>query len=52
MQGKEELVLSFIRNTALDFYRQWVRDGKTVPNEEAADLLAELTCHGVEGLMR
>ena len=50
--GKYELTLSFIRNTALDFYRQWVRDGKTVPPEEAAELLAELTCHGVDGLMR
>lgn len=50
--GKYELTLSFIRNTALDFYRQWVRDGKAVPPEEAAELLSELTCHGVDGLMR
>ena len=50
--GKYELTLSFIRNTALDFYRQWVRDGKVVPPEEAAKLLSELTCHGVEQLMR
>ena len=50
--GKYELTLSFIRNTALDFYRQWVRDGKVVPPEEAAALLSELTCHGVEQLMR
>ena len=49
--GKHELTLSFIRNTALDFYRQWVRDGKIVPPEEAAALLSELTCHGVEQLM-
>lgn len=50
--GKEELVLSFIRNTALDFYRQWVRGGKAIPPEEAADLLAQLTFTGVEALMR
>lgn len=50
--GKEELVLSFIRNTALDFYRQWVREGKTVPVEEAAQLLGSITCHGVEHLMK
>lgn len=50
--GKHELVLSFIRNTALDFYRQWVRDRKTVPPKEAADLLSELTRRGVEQLMR
>ena len=49
--SKHELVLSFIRNTALDFYRQWVREGKNVPPDEAASLLSELTCHGVERLM-
>ena len=50
--GKEELVLSFIRTTALGFYRQWVREGKSVPVDEAADLVAHLTCCGVGGLMR
>lgn len=50
--GKHNLVVSFIRNTALDFYRQWVRDGKVVPPQEAAELLSELTCQGVDGLMR
>ncbi|MEE0705722.1 MAG: TetR/AcrR family transcriptional regulator [Adlercreutzia sp.] len=49
---QEELVKSFIRNTALDFYRQWVREGKTVPESTAAQLLSDLTCHGVEHLMR
>ena len=45
-----ELVLNFIRTTAFDFYRQWVHDGKAVAPERAADLLSELTCHGVERL--
>lgn len=49
--GKSELVLSFIRSTALGFYRQWVKDGKTVDRHEAAALLAELTCHGIDGLL-
>ena len=49
---KEELVLNYIRTTALDFYRQWVRSGKAVPAEEAAALLAHLTCNGVMDLIR
>jgi AcrR family transcriptional regulator len=49
---REELVLHFIRSSALQFYRRWVRMGKTVPVDEAADLLAELTFHGVSGLMK
>lgn len=51
-EEKQALVLNFIRATALDFYRQWVKGGKTVDADEAADLLGELTCHGVEGLLR
>lgn len=51
-EDKMELVLNFIRSTALDFYRQWVKGGKTVDPHEAAGLLSELTCHGAEGLMR
>ncbi len=51
-EAKMELVLNFIRSTALDFYRQWVKGGKAVDPEEAAELLSELTCHGVEGLLR
>ncbi|MDM8287725.1 TetR/AcrR family transcriptional regulator [Slackia piriformis] len=50
--AKHELVLNFIRSTALNFYRQWVKDGKAVDPEEAADLLCELTCHGVDRLMK
>ena len=49
---EEELVLNFIRATALDFYRQWVRNGRTVPEQRAAELLAHLTCKGVIDLMR
>lgn len=51
-EEKEELVCSFIRSTALNFFRQWAMGGRKVPAEEAAALLAELTCRGVEGLMR
>ena len=49
--GKSELVLSFIRSTALGFYRQWVRDNKSVDPNEAAELLATLTCHGINWLL-
>ena len=47
-----DLILSFTRSTALGMYRQWVRSGKTADSHEAAELLAELTCHGLEPFMR
>lgn len=49
---KLELVLHFIRTTALDFYRGWVQRGKTLEPAEAAELLAELTFHGVSRLIQ
>lgn len=49
---QQDLVLHFIRMTAFDWYREWVRNGKKVPIDDAARLLGNVTCHGVEGLMR
>ena len=49
---EEELVLHFIRTTALDFFRQWVRNGRAVPEQRAAELVAYLTCNGVMQLVR
>ena len=46
-----DLVLHFIRSTALDFYRRWVAGGKAIPVEEAGKLLADLTCYGISNQM-
>lgn len=51
-EAKEALVLDFMRSTALNFYRGWVKKGKQVPKQEAAELLANITCNGVSALMR
>lgn len=42
---------ALIRNMALECYRQWVRAGKVVPMEEAAQILGSMTLHSVEHLM-
>ena len=47
-----QLVLRFIRATALDFYRAWVAGDKAVAKDKAAELVAEITLHGVERLMK
>lgn len=36
---------------ALECYRQWVRAGKVVPMEEAAQILGSMALHSVEHLM-
>ena len=48
---QEELVCALIRNMALECYREWVRAGKVVPVEDAAQLLGSMTLHSVEHLM-
>ena len=48
---QEELVCALIRNMALECYRDWVRAGKVVPVEDAAQLLGSMTLHSVEHLM-
>ena len=42
---QEELVCALIRNMALECYREWVRAGKVVPVEDAAQLLGSMTLH-------
>ena len=49
---KEELLLSFIRNTAFDMYRNWVQRGKKIPAEEVAELVARLSHNAVAEFMR
>lgn len=51
-ETEQDLVLNFIRKTALDFYRRWVAGGKAVEPEKAAELLGELTCNGTGRMMR
>lgn len=50
-EAQKELLHAFIRNTALEFYRQWVKEGKAVPVEDAAQLLGSITLHSVQHLM-
>lgn len=47
MGAEQELVLRFIRSTALDFFRNWVQTNRVVDVNVAADLLGNLTENGV-----
>ena len=51
-EGAMDLVLSFTRSTAREFYRRWLREGKVLPAEQAAELLADLTCNGLSNLLK
>lgn len=47
MGDEQELVIRFIRSTALEFFRNWVETGRCVDADKAANLLGELTESGV-----
>lgn len=44
----EDILCDFVRSTALNFYRNWVKAGKKIPPQEAARLLADWTCNGIQ----
>lgn len=52
MGAEQELVLRFIRSTALDFFRNWVQTNRVVDVNVAADLLGNLTENGVRPYIR
>ena len=50
-EAEFDLVAHFIRSTALQFFRRWVRNGRTVESQRAAELLGQLTTFGVRPLL-
>ncbi|MDO5358197.1 MAG: TetR/AcrR family transcriptional regulator [Slackia faecicanis] len=51
-EDEEPLVRHFIRSSALQFFRGWVRNGRAVEKERAAELLGNLTMHGIAPIMK
>ena len=44
------LLMSFIRESTLAIYRQWVADGKRLSPDEVTDLAVSLVCRGTESV--
>lgn len=43
---ERSLLMTFVTESTLAIYRQWVADGKTVPREHVAEIAASLVCRG------
>lgn len=52
MGDEQDLIIRFVRSTALEFFRNWVETGKRVDVNRAAKLLGELTENGVAPFVR
>ena len=46
---EQKLLMSFINDTALTAYRQWVEDGKSMPVDEVIELTNRIVLGGVKG---
>ena len=47
---ERSLLMAFVTEATLAVYRQWVADGKAVPDERAAEIAASLLCRGALSL--
>lgn len=48
---KQNIVNNFLATSSLDFYRQWVADGKKIPIEELMELSGKLITNGVSSII-
>ena len=47
---RQDIIMTFISQSTLAIYKQWVDDGKRIPLEHIIELAIRLVCHGVEGI--
>lgn len=50
-EAEHDLLMTFITESTLAIYRQWVAAGKLIPAERMEDLAVTLVCGGVENLI-
>ena len=46
----QNIIMTFVSQSTIEIYKQWVADGKKIPLEEIILLTAKLICDGVNGL--
>ena len=46
----QNIIMTFVSQSTIEIYKQWVADGKKIPLEEIISLTTELICTGVNGL--
>ncbi len=47
----QNIMMTFVAQSTIEIYKQWVADGKKIPLEEIIALTAKLICTGVNGLV-
>ena len=47
---RQDIIMTYLSQSTLAIYKQWVADGKQIPLEDMIKLAIQLVCHGVDGL--
>ena len=43
--------MTYVAQSTLEIYKQWIADGKKIPLEEIIQIASRLICNGVNGLV-
>ena len=46
----QNIIMTFVSQSTLEIYKQWVADGKKIPLEEIIKIATKLVCNGVNGI--
>ncbi len=46
----QNVIMTFVSQSTIEIYKQWIADGKKIPLEEIIALTTKLICNGVNGL--
>ena len=46
----QNIIMTFVSQSTIEIYKQWIADGKKIPLEEIIALTTKLICSGVNGL--
>ena len=47
---RQNIIITYLSQSTLAIYKQWVADGKRLPLDDVIELAIQLVCHGVEGI--
>ena len=51
-ENKQSIILSYITNSMIGIYRQWINDGKKIPIDEIIDIATTLIKPGIDKIIK
>ena len=51
-ENKQSIILSYITNSMIGIYRQWINDGKKIPINEIIEIATALIKPGIDKILK